>query len=334
MRSRALRIVRAGEVDVVDVEVPRIGPGQLLVEVRVGGICRGDIEVYRGDPDTALPYLGGHESSGIVREIGPTVTDFAVGDNVTMLGDGRFSEYTVADAEKSALLPATIADWRNWVVEPAACAVNGVEVAGVRFDDVVGVVGCGYMGQLVIRALALTPLRQLPAFDIQPAALERALASGATSTHLSASGPEEIAAEVDAIVRRRPMPNAYVLPGLENGPLDIAFETSGTAAGLRLASRLVRVGGTVVMFGHQRGELTVDGSQWHSKGTRVLNASPMSAPYFHDTLRRTAQLVTAGRLRLDGLVSHSAPLDQAARVYEGATDPAYVKGAVTFGGAA
>jgi threonine dehydrogenase-like Zn-dependent dehydrogenase len=266
MRTQALCFPAPGAVEVRDLPVPALGARDLLVDVRAGGLCRGDIEVFRGDPGVALPYFGGHEGAGTVVEVGADVTRFSVGDNVALLGDGRFRGLAVAAEHQAARLPDHIDDWTEWIVEPMACCVNGVEVAGVRADDVVGVVGCGFMGQGILRVLARTPVRQIVATDIRDERLVLARASGATDTFRS--DHDGVAELVGAAVRRRPMPAAYVLPGLPNGPLDVVFETSGTAAGLSLATALARVGGTVVMFGHQRGPVTVDGTTWHMKGLR------------------------------------------------------------------
>nr|WP_235564494.1 zinc-binding dehydrogenase [Arthrobacter sp. Soil762] len=263
--------------------------------------------------------------------MGAKVTRFKAGDNVAMLGDGRFRDLTRVKEAQAALLPAVIDDWSEWVIEPIACAVNGVDVANIRIDDAVGVVGLGYMGQLVTRTLAVTPVRSIAAFDIQPDALERAIESGADFAIRADQDVDEIERELEAKIFRRPMPESYVLPGLQNGPLDVVFETSGSAAGLRLASRLVRVGGMVIMFGHQRGLIEIDGTEWHLKGIHVVNGSPMSAENFHQMFYRAAAMVSAGRIKLGGLVTHSRPAAQAQEVFDASGKPGYVKGSVTFG---
>jgi 2-desacetyl-2-hydroxyethyl bacteriochlorophyllide A dehydrogenase len=330
MKSRSLSIASPGVIEIVEQEIPRLGPDDLLVNIRVGGVCRGDVEVFRGDPSVPTPYVGGHESAGTVLEVGSAVTGFHVGDNVALLGDGRFTQFSVAPAAKAALLAPGIADWSDLVIEPVACAANGVDVARVTFDDVVGVVGCGYMGQLVIRILQNTPFRDLVAFDVNDEALATARRSGATHATRVDRPADVLDRELDDLIVRRPMPTAYVLPGLENGPFDVVFETSGTAQGLRTASRLVRVGGMVVMFGHQRGAVEIDGTQWHLKGIHVVNASPMSAVDFHDVFRRTASMIAAGRIDLSGLISHTGTLDEAQDVYDASGRPGYVKGSILF----
>lgn len=330
MKSPSLCIASPGRIETVENEVPSLGDDEILVNIRVGGVCRGDVEVFRGDPSVPTPYVGGHESAGTVLEVGPAVTRFRPGDNVALLGDGRFTQFSVAKQHQAALLPAQITDWRDWVIEPVACAANGVDVADIGFDDVVGVVGAGYMGQLVMRVLRTTPFRDLIAFDVNDAALEAATRSGATATYRVDRPAQELDAELDTAIFRRPMPSAYVLPGLQNGPFDVVFETSGTVQGLHTASRLVRVGGMLVMFGHQRGMVEIDGTQWHLKGIRVVNAAPMSAVDFHGILNRTTAMVAAGRIDLSDLVSHAGGLPAAQDVFDSSGRPGYVKGSILF----
>jgi threonine dehydrogenase-like Zn-dependent dehydrogenase len=329
MRTSALCFTGPGRTDVRDAELPPLGSRDLLVDIKVGGLCRGDVEVFRGDPGVPYPYLGGHEGAGTVTAVGPEVTRFAVGDNVALLGDGRFRRQTVAAEHQAAKLPASIDDWTNWIVEPIACCMNGIDVAGIRADDVVAVVGCGFMGLGILRGLALTPFRHTLAFDIRDERLVQAAASGATST-LRSDGPEvaDIVETVESVVDRRPMPSAYVLQGLQNGPADVVFETSGTPAGLELAVALARVGGTVVMFGHQRGDVAINGTTWHLKGLRVLNASPMIAEDFHQIFYRTAGLMSSGRLVTSDLITHTGTLHDATEVLSHAGEPSYVKGAL------
>ena len=332
MLTPALCFAGPRRTDVREIDVPPLGSHDLLVDIKVGGLCRGDVEVFRGDPAVPFPYFGGHEGAGTVRAIGPEVTRFSVGDNVALLGDGRFRQQAVAAEHQAAKLPARIEDWANWIVEPLACCVNGVDVAGIRADDVVGVVGCGFMGLGILRVLGITPVRQTVALDIRDERLVQAGVSGAT--HTFRSDRTDVAAAVGAVVERRPMPSAYVLPGLPNGPMDVVFETSGTTAGLELAVSLARVGGTVVMFGHQRGSVAINGTTWHMKGLRVLNASPMIADDFHAVFYRTAALMAHGRLSLSGLITHTGTLSDASAVLGQAGEPDYVKGAILTGSGA
>jgi alcohol dehydrogenase len=61
------------------------GPGEVLVEIVAAGLCHSDLSVVDGSRPRGMPMVLGHEASGIVREVGPSVpggSDFAAGDHV------------------------------------------------------------------------------------------------------------------------------------------------------------------------------------------------------------------------------------------------------------
>ncbi|GAA4265825.1 NAD(P)-dependent alcohol dehydrogenase [Frondihabitans peucedani] len=90
---RALRYVAIGQApEVVDIPIPRPGPGQVLLKVTAGGVCHSDDyvmglseEEYLGQ-GYPLPMTLGHEGAGIVHELGEGVDTVAVGDAVAVYG--------------------------------------------------------------------------------------------------------------------------------------------------------------------------------------------------------------------------------------------------------
>lgn len=70
------------EVGEIDLDPP--GPGEVLVELAASGLCHSDEHLLTGDLPAGLPMVGGHEGAGRVLEVGPGVTDVAVGDPVVM----------------------------------------------------------------------------------------------------------------------------------------------------------------------------------------------------------------------------------------------------------
>ena len=65
-------------------EITLAGPerGEVLVEIVGAGLCHSDLSVVDGSRPRPLPMVLGHEASGIVREVGPQVAEFAAGDHV------------------------------------------------------------------------------------------------------------------------------------------------------------------------------------------------------------------------------------------------------------
>jgi len=88
-RARAVVLERFGAPLVVrEFDVPRAGPGEMVVASRFGGICGTDLHLHRGHLPIPLPLVLGHEGLGVVRELGPgaeldaTGSPLRVGDEV------------------------------------------------------------------------------------------------------------------------------------------------------------------------------------------------------------------------------------------------------------
>lgn len=70
---------------VEEVELDPPGPGELLVKVEAAGLCHSDLSAIAGLRPRPVPLVAGHESSGVVQEVGPGVTGFKAGDHVVMV---------------------------------------------------------------------------------------------------------------------------------------------------------------------------------------------------------------------------------------------------------
>ena len=75
--------VATGPLHLRDVPVPRPASGEVLVKVRVCGVCRTDLHVVEGElPDIRLPLIPGHQVVGTVAELGAGVSELREGDRV------------------------------------------------------------------------------------------------------------------------------------------------------------------------------------------------------------------------------------------------------------
>lgn len=72
-------------VTIAEVELDPPGPGEVLVRIKVAGLCHSDLSVINGDRPRALPIILGHESSAEVVETGEGVNDLRPGDHVVMV---------------------------------------------------------------------------------------------------------------------------------------------------------------------------------------------------------------------------------------------------------
>ena len=196
-------------------EVPAraLEPGQIRVKVEATGLCHTDIHAANGDwpvkPEP--PFIPGHEGVGPVVELGPGVTEVAIGDRVAMpwLGyacgtcdhcisgwetlcleqenmgysiDGGFGEYAVAYARYVVKVPDGLDPLD---AAPLTCAgvttYKAVKVAGTRSSDLVAVFGVGGLGHLAIQYAAIAGGRVI-AVDLIDEKLELARELGAEFT--------------------------------------------------------------------------------------------------------------------------------------------------------
>ena len=75
---------KGAPVELVDIVIPDPGPGEVVVDVKSCGVCHTDLLFRDGGVSDNFPFLLGHESAGVVSEIGEGVTDVEVGDFVIL----------------------------------------------------------------------------------------------------------------------------------------------------------------------------------------------------------------------------------------------------------
>ena len=105
-----------------DVPDPKVGPGQVLIEVRAAGVNPVDWKVMAGGldgmMDAMFPVIPGWDVAGVVRGSGPDTPDFADGDEVMsyarkdVVGAGTFAQYVAVAADDVARKPAAL-DWNQ-----------------------------------------------------------------------------------------------------------------------------------------------------------------------------------------------------------------------------
>ncbi|WIM67964.1 S-(hydroxymethyl)mycothiol dehydrogenase [Corynebacterium breve] len=75
---------KGAEVEVTTIVIPEPGPHDVVVKVQATGVCHTDLAYRDGDIEDAFPFLLGHETAGVVEEVGEAVTHVAVGDFVVL----------------------------------------------------------------------------------------------------------------------------------------------------------------------------------------------------------------------------------------------------------
>lgn len=138
---------------VEDVDVRLAGPGQVLVRVEAAAVNPADLAARSGAFGPLLApgrYVPGWDVAGVVVEIGPDVTGFAVGDAVVGMSDwlvtrtGTHAEFVLLDASALAPAPTTVpAVEAATLPANALTAVQALDLLDLRAGQVLAVTGAG-----------------------------------------------------------------------------------------------------------------------------------------------------------------------------------------------
>jgi S-(hydroxymethyl)glutathione dehydrogenase/alcohol dehydrogenase len=339
VRAAVLHAIGDEKFDIRDdVTLLGPGPGEVRLRVRAAGVCHSDLSARDGGLPQPVPAVLGHEAAGDVLEVGEGVTDLEPGDRVTvnwlpacgtcfhclrgepylcmthvlagyamprfmagdmpvfgMAGCGAFAEEMVVPRIGAVKIdndvPYEVAALVGCGVMTGVGAV--INTAAVRPGDTVVVIGCGGVGIAAIQGARVAGAAVIVAVDTVPAKLELAKRFGATH----AVPPEHL---------------SDLSTDVTGGQgFDYAFDVVAVPQTLRTAWTAARRGGTIVVVGAGRAEHHVDFSPFELlfEGKRILPSLYGSADPQRDFGRLLA-LWRAGRLDIEGMVSHRLRLDQ------------------------
>ncbi len=329
MKTTAAGLVELGKpLDVVEIEVPALKPGQALIEIATSGVCQNQVGERRGSrgEDKFLPHCLGHEGCGIVREVGPGVRKVKAGDRVVlswMKGSGfevpgtlynwigknvnsgaitTFGHHSVIRENRLNPVPSNIPP-----VEAAlfGCALpTGMgavfNTAGARAGQSLVVFGTGGVGLFAVAAAVIAGCTPVVAVDINPLKLEAAKKLGAT--HGIDASQEDVLNSLSTLVP---------------GGLDFAVEASGQPSAMQMALECVRPrGGTAVVIGNAKfgSKLEINPRQLND-GKRLLGTwGGDNDPDVH--FPRYFKLFQSGRIKLDVFTTHRYPLAQVNRALD------------------
>jgi len=314
---RAARLIGRGRMQVEATVAAEPGPRDVLVRVEVAGICGSDRHMFRGEYPTALPVTLGHEFCGVVEAVGAEVSRQKPGDRITadpniacghcaacragrvnlcasleaigVTRDGGFAEWVAMPASQAIVLPPTLDPLHGAFSEPLACCLHGLDVARIKPGDAVAVLGGGVIGLLMVQLARLAGAATVILSTRQAPRRELALRTGATHAVDPGAGSS------DAAIR------AIVPAGV-----DVALECAGVPETLSDALAVAKHGGSVVLFGVMANGQRVEIEPWDLLVREIRLEPAYLNPHTH---QRAADMIVAGALQLDPLISRVVGLD-------------------------
>ena len=274
-KSKPLRIA--------ELELDPPGRGEVLVRVVAAGLCHSDLSVINGDRPRPMPMALGHESAGVVEQLGDDVTDLAVGDHVVMVFMPSCGHCIPCAGGRPALCePGAAANGAGTLLSGA----RRLHCDGADINHHLGVSGfathCVVSRRSVVKVDPALPLDEAALFGcavltgvgavvntgrMQPG--ETAAVIGLGGVGLSsvlgavASGAAQIVA-VDLsddklglarqlgathTVNARDPDAAEQVREITGGGVDFAFEMAGAVRAMELAFKITKRGGTTITAG-------------------------------------------------------------------------------------
>jgi L-iditol 2-dehydrogenase len=317
---KALSLTAPDRLAYGDVPDPVVGPEDVLIGVRACGICGSDVHGLDGRTGRRIPpIIMGHEAAGTIREVGPGVEGWRAGDRVTfdstvwcgtcdacrhgrvnlclrrrVVGvstaehrhDGAFAELVVVPARILHRLPDEVTDVQGALVEPLAVALHAIARAGDVVERPV-IMGAGFIGLLLVQALATRGCERIVAVDVDEGRLGRAEALGAVPVR--AGSEDELKAAITGLTSGE-------------GP-DVVFEAVGVGETVASAMALVRAGGRVVLVGNLAPRVDLALQAAVSRELTILGSAASAGEY-----PQALALIAGRRVDVDALVSSVVPL--------------------------
>lgn len=266
MEGKMKQAVMTGlkKVELRETAIPVPKDNEVLVKIEYVGICGSDLHYYESgrisDFIVELPFVLGHEASGVIVEAGKKVTNLKPGDRVALEPgktcgecefcrqgkynlcedvvffatppvDGVFQEYVVHEAALCFKLPENMTTVEGALIEPLAVGFHAAIQGKAKIGQTAVVTGAGCIGLVSLLALKAMGVSKVIVVDIMENRLKKALELGA-----------------DAVINGKEADtSAQILELTGKRGCDLSIETAGsevTAAQLIKASKK----GAVVVF--------------------------------------------------------------------------------------
>ncbi len=303
-------------------DLPAVGPHDVLVRVKAAGICHSDAHYRAGrSPVSPLPRTLGHEVSGVVEALGPGVSRFRTGDRVClhylascglceycqrgneqfcvtgeMMGksrDGGYAEFVVMPARSVFRLPDELPFELGAILMcSSATSLHALYKARLRPGETVAVFGVGGLGLSAIQLARAFGAAGVYAVDIQPGKLAKAEALGAVPVQAAVVEP---VAELKRLTRGR--------------GVDVALELIGLPATMRQAVACLATQGRAALVGITEKSFEVfPYDEVLNKEAEIIGVSDHLA----QEMPLLLEWARTGVLDLSGVITRRVPLEEEA----------------------
>src|SRR6266700_1404413 len=277
-----------------DVSLQKPGPREVLIRTTVAGLCHSDLHFMEGLYPHPLPAVLGHESAGVVEQVGSDVTYVKPGDHV-VTNLSSFAEQMLVHEN------AIVKIRRDMPLELAALIGCGVitgygavvNTAKVAPGETVVVIGCGGVGMAAINGAQIAGAGRVIAVDTNPAKLQLATKLGATDIVDPRNG--------DVVQQVRE---------LTKGGVHHAFEVLGRKETAEQAFAMLAPGGTATIVGMIPFGQKIELHGFDFLRERKIQGSSMGSNHFRVDMPRLVEFYMRGKLHLEDWISAKLKLSE------------------------
>lgn len=318
-------ITGPGAIRYIEIPVPEVGFGQVLIRMKRIGICGSDIHVYHGKhPYVIYPVSQGHEVSGEVAAVGKGVSSLSVGAKVTIEPQvycgrcypcthgkynlceelkvmgfqtmGAGSEYFLTEASKVVVLPEGMSLDEGSMIEPLAVTVHACKRSGDIKGKNAVVLGAGPIGILLCQTLKAFGVARVMITDISDYRLLLARRCGAD--HVCNTEKDDF--------------GQAVLEYFGSDKADIIYDCAGNDITMGQAIQNARKGSVIMLIAVYADMANVDLAKLNDSELDLMT----SMMYRHDDYLDAIQIVKEGYVNLDPLISKHFPFTDFEKAYE------------------
>jgi alcohol dehydrogenase len=339
-QMKAAVFVEPGRIVLESKPVPDVGPLDALLRVTTTTICGTDVHILKGEYPVRKGLIIGHEPVGIIEKLGSAVTGYEEGQRViagaitpsghsyaclcgqhsqdgagtrhgfkAMGGwkfgntiDGCQAEFVlVPDAMANlAPVPSRLTDTQVLMCpDIMSTGFSGAESGKVRLGDTVAVFALGPIGLCAAAGARLMGATTVIGVDTIAERLAMGDALGLDHTVDYKSGD----------------PVKAIMEMTDGRGVDVAIEALGTQATFESALRGLRPGGTLSSVGVYSSDLRIPLDAF-AAGLGDIRIVTTLCPGGKERMRRLMDVVAAGRVNLEALVTHHFKLDEIEAAYE------------------
>ncbi|KAL1872318.1 hypothetical protein VTK73DRAFT_1549 [Phialemonium thermophilum] len=270
--NRAVVWVGQRKLEVQQRPVHPPGDNDVLVEIIATGICGSDCHNWESDSVSRQLVLG-HESSGIIKQVGKNVKDRAVGQHVAVEPgfacmecefcvrgnpnicanlkycgldptDGTLCQYFTCRSSMTVPIPDNVSWEEAGSIQPLAIAVQLARRAGLNTHQSLAILGCGPLGLLTLAVAKAYGVKKIVMFDIEESRTQFAKAYGAHSALVMPKNTDK-----DSLAFATDFAKEVISANDLGSGFDVTVEASGAEICAQMAVCMLKPGGTYIQAG-------------------------------------------------------------------------------------